>query len=182
MQQNLSDFRNKVLKVNKHRKHKINNSYGVYDAYRWIRKNDWLNIGQPITTKQFYLIIRSINKALVQSFLNGHNIQFPHRMGKLMLLKKKSKLYYKGDLLINNHRVDWDKTLKLWNEDSESYNNKTLVKGLEDSIYHISYVKKNAAYKNKIYFKFRPMRSFKLLLKDKIKNKEIDGLQIWQGM
>lgn len=179
---NQSEFRNKVLKVKEHRKHKITGSYGVYDAYDWIRKNDWLNIGQRITTKQFYLIIRKINKALVQSFLNGHDIQFPHRMGKLMLVKKKSKLYYKGDLLINNHRVDWDKTLKLWNEDQDSYKERKVVRDLDDTIYSIAYVKKNAAYKNKIYFKFRTMRSFKLLLKDKIKNKEIDALQLWQGM
>ena len=180
--QSRGDFRKEILKLNKPRKQVITNSLGVYDAYRWIRKNNWLNIGQRITTKQFYLIIREINKALVQSFLEGHDIKFPYSMGKLMLVKRKSKLYYKDDLLINNHRVDWNETLNLWNEDKESYESKKLVRGLEDSIFYIIYVKKNATYKNKTYFKFRPMRSFKLLLKDKIKNKEIDALQLWQGM
>lgn len=179
---NQGEFRNKVLKVNQHRKHSITGSYGMRDAYKWIRDNNWLNLGQRITTKQFYHIIRRINIALVQSFLNGHDIEFPYRMGKLMLLKRKSKIYYQGDLLFDNHRVDWDKTLKLWNEDSQSYKERRLVKGLESDIFYITYVKKDATYKNKVYFKFRPMRSFKLLLKDKIKNKEIDALYIWQDM
>ena len=181
MQDN-SDFRNKVLKRNKPRKQIISGSYGVYDAYRWIRKNGWLNIGRPITTKQFYYIIREINKALVQSFLEGHDVKFPYSMGKLMLLKREPKVFYKDDQLVNNHRVDWDKTLNLWNEDEESYRKKALVRAIEQNIFYISYIKKNATYKNKVYFKFRPMRSFKLLLKDKIKNKEIDALQVWQDI
>ena len=77
MQDN-SDFRNKILKVNEHRKQTISGSYGVYDAYRWIRKNGWLNIGRPITTKQFYYIIREINKALSMSTQFDIDIPLPY--------------------------------------------------------------------------------------------------------
>ena len=45
MQQNQNNFRNEVLKVSKPRKQTISGSLGVYDAYSWIRKNNWLNIG-----------------------------------------------------------------------------------------------------------------------------------------
>ena len=181
MQDN-SEFRNKILKVNKHRKQIISGSYGVYDAYRWIRKNGWLNIGRPITTKQFYYIIREINKALVQSFLNGHNIKFPYSMGQLILLKKSPKVCYKDGQLINTNRIDWNRTLNLWNEDQDMYRRKVLIRGLDKEIFSIYYSKKNAAYRNKVFFKFRPMRSFKLLLKEKIDNKEIDALQVWRDM
>jgi len=45
------------------------NSLGIYDAYKWIRKNKWLNIGQALTEHQFYTIIRSINKLLAQDLI-----------------------------------------------------------------------------------------------------------------
>ena len=46
------EFKNKTQKVNESRKHKIRNSLGVYDAYKWLRKNKWLNIGRPLTEKE----------------------------------------------------------------------------------------------------------------------------------
>ena len=45
----LDDFLNSIKKVNEPRKHKVNNSIGVYSAYKWIRKNRWLNLGRCLT-------------------------------------------------------------------------------------------------------------------------------------
>jgi hypothetical protein len=45
----MNDFRSRVLKLNEHRVHKVNNSVGVYDIYKAIRKNKWYSIGRPIT-------------------------------------------------------------------------------------------------------------------------------------
>jgi hypothetical protein len=45
----MEDFRRKILKLNEPRKHKVRNSLGVYDAYKYIRKNKWFNIGIPLT-------------------------------------------------------------------------------------------------------------------------------------
>jgi hypothetical protein len=44
----MDEFRKRVLKVSGPRKHKVNNSFGVYDCYKAIRKNKWFNIGKPI--------------------------------------------------------------------------------------------------------------------------------------
>ena len=33
----MDDFRRKVLKVDKPRTHKVRNSLGTYDAYKWVR-------------------------------------------------------------------------------------------------------------------------------------------------
>ena len=57
----MDEFRRQVLKVDGPRVHKVNNSYGVYDAYKYIRKNKWFDIGQPVTEHQFYSIIRRMN-------------------------------------------------------------------------------------------------------------------------
>jgi hypothetical protein len=43
------------------RYYKVNNSLGVYDAYKWIRKNKWFNIGRPLKEHEFYSIIRKVN-------------------------------------------------------------------------------------------------------------------------
>lgn len=73
----INEFRKKVLKLNQTRKYKIKNSLGVYDAYKWIRKNKWLNIGEPVTEHQFYYIVRNINNCLAENLLLGEDIVFP---------------------------------------------------------------------------------------------------------
>ena len=73
----INEFRKKVLKLNQPRKYKIKDSLGVYDAYKWIRKNKWLNIGEPVTEHQFYYIVRNINNCLAENLLLGEDIVFP---------------------------------------------------------------------------------------------------------
>ena len=58
--------RNEILKVTGHREHIINKSWGVYDAYKWIRKNKWFDIGRPLKEDEFYKIIRGINIKLAE--------------------------------------------------------------------------------------------------------------------
>ena len=67
---------------------------------------------------QFYLRL---------SFIKGNDVTFPHRMGTLEARKIKSSISFKDGKLKTNLPVDWDKTLKLWYEDVESFNNKTLI-------------------------------------------------------
>ena len=66
--------RRDILKVDKPRVHKVSNSIGVYDAYKWIRKNNWLNIERPLKEKEFYLIIRNINKLIAENIVNGLDV------------------------------------------------------------------------------------------------------------
>ena len=41
----MDEFRRKVLKVDGPREHKVRNSWGIYDAYKYTRKNKWFDIG-----------------------------------------------------------------------------------------------------------------------------------------
>lgn len=41
----MNEFRRQVLKVDEPRVHKVRNSFGTYDAYKYIRKNKWFDIG-----------------------------------------------------------------------------------------------------------------------------------------
>ena len=62
MNNDIIQFKNSIKKNKESRLHKITNSFGVYDSYKWIRKNKWLNIGRPVTEHEFYSIIRTMNK------------------------------------------------------------------------------------------------------------------------
>lgn len=171
----MSNFRNEVLKVNSPRKHKVRNSRGNYDAYKYIRKNKWLNIGRPLTEHEFYTIIRTINKYLANELLQGNDIIFPHRLGKLELRKYESKVSINNGIVRTNLPIDWNRTLKLWSEDEESYKARTLIKMEEKEIFKVFYNKKNANYSNKSFYEFKINRELKKKLKQQIKNKAIDA-------
>lgn len=174
----MDDFRKNVLKVKGPRKHKVNNSLGIYDAYKWIRKNKWLDIGRPLKEHEFYTIIRGINKYLAEELLNGNDITFPHRLGKLELRKYDSRVTVYNNVVKTNLPVDWDRTLKLWTEDEEAYKERILVKMEEKELFKIYYNKKNANYGNKSFYEFKVNRNLKVRLKQKIKEGAIDAFKL----
>ena len=173
------DFKSAIQGLQNTRTHKITNSLGVYDAYKYIRKNKWFNIDRPLTEHEFYQIIRRINNYLVEELINGNDIIFPNRMGKLELRKRNSLpiIDKKGNIKVT-YAIDWDSTLKLWYEDEEAFNNKTLVKIPERSIFRVKYNKDTANYNNKSFMEFQVNRDIKTRLKQKIKNNEIDAFNL----
>lgn len=174
----MDDFRKKVLKLDKPRKHKVNNSLGVYDAYKWIRKNKWLDIGRPITEHEFYTIIRQVNNLLAENFLKGRDIVLPHRLGTIELRKYETKMSFNNGKLHTNLPIDWDRTLKLWAEDEEAYKEKMLVKVEEKEIFKVFYNKGKANYNNKSFYEFEVNRDLKRRLKQRIKDGLIDTFKI----
>ena len=174
----MDDFRKKVLKIDKPRQHKVNNSLGVYDAYKWIRKNKWLDIGRPITEHEFYTIIRQVNNLLAENFLKGRDIVLPHRLGTIELRKYETKMSFNNGKLHTNLPIDWDRTLKLWAEDEEAYKEKMLVKVEEKEIFKVFYNKGKANYNNKSFYEFNVNRDLKKRLKQRIKEGKLDAFKI----
>ena len=172
-------FKSSIQHLQENRTHKITNSLGNYDAYKYIRKNKWFNIDRPLTEHEFYQIIRRINNYLAEELINGNDIIFPNRMGKLELRKRNSLpvIDKKGNIKVT-YAIDWDSTLKLWYEDEEAFNNKTLVKIPERSIFRVKYNKDTANYENKSFMEFQVNRDIKTRLKQKIKNNEIDAFNL----
>lgn len=171
---NYNNFRAKVLKVNKKKKFKVRNSYGTKQGWRWYKKNKWLD-GEPVTEKQFGIIIRTINEALIEQLLNGSDINLPHRMGRLELRKVKSRIEFKDGKLDTNLPVDWDRTLKLWYEDAKSYEDRVLIRKEYKEIFRIIYNKSKANYNNKTFYQFTPHRDVKKKLSERIKQNETDA-------
>lgn len=169
------EFKSKVQNLNGSRKHKVTNSIGIYSAYKWIRKNKWLNIGRPLTEHEFYSIIRKVNDYLADSFLHGNDIKLPHRMGRIELRKYDVRMSFDGEKVKTNLPIDWDRTLKLWYEDEEAYKNKTLIKVEEKEIFKVYYNKQLANYQNMTFYSFNINRDLKRRLKYNIKNGKLDA-------
>lgn len=173
------DFKSVIQGLQNTRTHKVTNSLGSYDAYKYIRKNKWFNIGRSLTEHEFYQIIRRINNYLAEELINGNDVIFPNRMGKLELRKRNSlPVIDKNGNLKVTYAIDWDSTLKLWYEDEEAFNNKTLVRLPERNIFRIKYNKNTANYNNKSFMEFQVNRNIKVRLKQKIKNNEIDAFNL----
>lgn len=172
------DFLNSIKKVNESRKHKVTNSLGVYDAYKFIRKNKWFNIGRSLTEHEFYSIIRKVNDYLADNFIHGSDIKLPCRMGRIELRKYDARIAIDEGKVRTNLPIDWDKTLKLWYEDEESYKNKTLVKMEEKEIFKVYYNKQLADYNNQTFYEFSANRDLKRRLKRRIKEGKIDAFKL----
>lgn len=171
-------FKSSIQKLNEKRVHKITNSLGVYDAYKWVRKNKWLNIGRPLTEHEFYSIIRKVNDYLADSLVRGNDIKLPHRMGRLELRKYDVRISFDGEKVKTNLPIDWDRTLKLWYEDEEAYKNRTLVKMEEKEIFKVYYNKHLADYNNQVFYEFNVNRELKRRLKQRIKEGKIDAFKL----
>lgn len=174
----LKDFINSIKKVSNCRKHKVTNSLGNYDAYKWIRKNSWLNIGRCLTEHEFYSIIRKVNDYLADSFLHGNDIKLPHRMGRIELRKYAAKVDIVDGKVRTNLPIDWDRTLKLWYEDEEAYKERTLVKVEEKEIFKVYYNKQLADYNNQVFYEFNVNRELKKRLKQRIKEGGLDAFKL----
>ncbi len=175
----LEDFKRTTLKLNEPRTHKVTGSLGVYDAYKYIRKNKWLNIGRPLSEHEFYSIIRKVNEYLADSLLQGHDIVLPHKMGRIEVKKYEARITLEGNKVKTNLPIDWDRTLKLWYEDEESYKNKTLIKMEEKEIFKVCYNKSKADFNNKSFYQFDINRDLKRRLKQQIKNGALDAFSMY---
>lgn len=169
------DFINIVKKVNQTRAHKITNSIRTYDIYKFIRKQGWKGIGKALTEKEFYTIIREVNKLLARNLISGQEIKLPQRMGSLELRKKPSRVEIVNGKLVTNLPIDWDTTLKLWFNDKEAYRDKILVRCENEDIFKVLYNKSKATFNNKSFYEFRPTRTIKKQISSTAKTGKLDA-------
>ena len=159
-----------------HSKGKVRNSWGVYDAYKFARKNHWFDMCRPLKEKEFYAVIRGINKLLAKEVALGHTVTLPSRMGELELRKYKTGAFMRNGKLKVTYPVDWYNTKKLWEEDEEAKKNKTLMYYTNQWVYFIKYIVNKANYENKSFYQFAPNTFIKRRLGKNIKQKKVDTL------
>lgn len=155
---------------------KVSNSWGIYDAYKLMRKNKWYDIGRPLREHEFYKIIRSINDLIAAEAGMGGTITLPMRMGTLELRKFQPDVRFVEGKLRISYPVDWESTLKLWFMDEEAKRSKILIRLEEKDVYKVKYCKHKANYENKSFYEFSLNRKVKQALKRNIKEGIVDTM------
>lgn len=173
--QDFEEFRTENIRIGK-KKFRVTNSFGVYDAYKWIRKNKWVGIGRSVTEHDFYAVIRQINKIVAKEIIDGNAFVLPSRMGKLELRKYKRGVSIVDGTLKITYPVDWGKTWRLWYEDEECREKNVLLRDEQKYVYKVYYDKSTANYENKRFYKFTLNRDIKLGLKENIQKGKVDTL------
>lgn len=144
----------------------INNSYGVYDYWKYYRKNRPKQRSYyKMTCDQYYKLLRRVNEYLIELLMKNAQVVLPNKMGELVVLKKAAKVVFdeKGKMR-TNRPINWDATIKLWFEDPEAEKNKTLVRWDNDEIITIRYRKATAVYNNSPFYNLQVTRAVKRLL------------------
>lgn len=172
----LIDYKKKIRKISNHRKHKIRNSLGIYDGYKYYRKNKPKGKEYILTESQYFAITRHINNMLVEHLSKGYVINLPFRLGTLELRKydKSIKIDAEGRI-VTNLPIDWEKTLDLWYEDKEARENKELIRIDTPEIFKLYYNKSSANYNNKAFYDFSFNKDLKVKLKQNIKIGIVDA-------
>lgn len=181
----LSEFKKSIRKVNGKRNHKVRNSLGVYDAYKYYRKNKPDDKRYILTESQYFSIIRKVNNILAKELSLGNAIVLPLRMGEIELRKYNRNVYIDDNgKLHNNLPIDWDSTLELWYNDKESFENKTLLRIDSNNLFKLYYNKNKANYTNKSYYEFTFNKDLRIMLSKNLKKGNIDApelkrIEIW---
>lgn len=170
MNKTFEEFRGEILKAGPKAPKRITNSWGVYDYYKYYRKNKPKDHKYVLSESQYFAIIRRINKLLAEEITLGYDIRLPLRLGELQIRKRIPYVRFdKQGNLVTNRAIDWDKTLRLWYDDSKAYENKLLVYREEKEVFKLNYSKVSAIYKNKCYYEFMFNKDLRLKLRDNIR-------------
>lgn len=175
----IEEFKNNVKKVTGKRVHKVTNSLGVYDAYKYYRRNRPQEKKYRLSESQYFNIVRSINNLIADQVVEGVDFNIPLNMGGIEIRKYGRTLSINPDGTVkNNLPIDWDKTLQLWGEDKSSYEEKKLIKVDSSEVFTVYYNRGKAKYKNKVFYKLNVNRKIKQRLKVKIRQGLVDALEL----
>ena len=172
------EFKREIKGVNKTRVHKVNNSLGTRDAFKYYRAHRPKKHDYVLTSQQFLHIVRQVNNILRDNLANGEDVVFPERMGQLELRKRIPSSTFEDGKLKTNLPIDWDATLKLWYEDEESYKKKRLVRHEAKEVFRVFYNKYNATYDNKSFYQFNTNRELKLRIKKGVQEERLSAFLI----
>lgn len=154
----------------------ITNSYGVYDYFKYYRKNRPKERSYyKMTSDQYYKLLRKANECLMDALMEKAQVVLPNKFGELVIIKKEAtvKIDENGKMK-TNRPINWDATIKLWFEDPEAEKAKTLVRWDNAEVISVKYRKTTARYENSPFYNLQVTRAVKKKLADHIKNKGFD--------
>lgn len=132
---------------------------------------------EGVDYKAWRKITTALASVMADDVLNGLIVTLPRKMGLISLRRKPRvvKIGEDGKPKVNTP-VDWGATVKLWSEDEDARLRKVMVHHDSRNVYSIMYTKEGSAflYDNRVSFK--PVRTLKLRLKERLKDGELDCL------
>lgn len=154
--------------------HKIAHCLGSRDAWKWVRKNKWKALGgEPFDQLLYSKIINAVNQNIVELVLEGKDVEFPHSMGRLRLIKEKKDVYISDGKVKTTYMKDWDKTLRMWFEDEEEREAHTVIRRVRPYSFKIAHIKDRTAFPNKHFYHFRANRKL---------NKRLGEMSEWYNI
>jgi len=152
--------------------------FGTKDYFKSYKENRG-----TVSRGAFFRIMRKMNKAVVEEILEtGEEYNLPHGIGTIYFIKKKNKAIVVDGKVILTAPVDWHSTMKLWEDNEEARDKKVLVRhsNMHTSRYSFRIRCTRMKIKNKKFFKFTIMRSFKRAYAQRIKTYDKDKLDIYK--
>lgn len=156
---------------------RIRNSWGAYDAMKWMQARGWKDLGRRVEPGTVLNVIRAVNDRVAERIARGEEVKLPYRMGSIELRKEWRGAWISGGELKVSYMVDWDRTLKLWYEDKEAERRKTLVRYDNKDLYRMVWNKQKAVFTNMHFYKMKFNRFLRQRLKQNIENGEADALR-----
>jgi hypothetical protein len=160
-------------------KEKIKSDINLPEQYKYYINNNCENKESSfyVTRTQYSNFLKSLFSLMINNMIHKNDeYQLPYRLGSLCIRKYVQKVKIIDGKLVSNFPVDWNSTLKLWEEDEESKKEKKLIRHINKNkeVYRYIYIKGMANYTNKKFYKFKPTRTNKLKLKTAIENGTVD--------
>lgn len=173
MEENYTDFVKRVAKVSGNRNHRVSNSSGMAAAILFYNNNRPKHSSYVLTRTQYSNIVNEMNILMIDKLFKDKSFNLPCGLGELRISKRMTKTFLTDDdTLVCTKPIDMSATLKLWHEEPECYENRTVVRKDEDFVFRLTHSRVKATAKNAKYYYIRFGRSIKKKLRDVILNEK----------
>ena len=176
MKKSFEEFLKDLKKVSGPRKHKVTKSSGMAAAFAFYRSNRPKGRDFALSRCQFDKIISDMNLLVIDELLKNKSFSLPASLGKIRVVKSTTKTFIdENGNLVCTKPVNAQETYKLWFEDKDAFEKKTLVRHEVDEIFKITHsISKTKVCKNMHYFKINFSRSIKAIVRDAINKDNFD--------
>ena len=167
--------------------------YKIRDFYKFYKEEYFIKKGRnkvvlednpyDIGYTLYREIIVRFNKGLVDLLIDqAKDIVIYPSMGTIGIRKNRDIGYIDPltDEFVSRRPIDWNETSNLWEKDPEAKANKKVIRYRNSHsfgyCYRVKYMVKNAKFRYSSEYNFIPTRTFKLRLRDKIREGKQDYL------
>lgn len=133
----------------------VSHSWGVYDYFKYYRKNKPKDKKYVMKEGVFYRVIRMVNQLLADDLVKNHYLELPYQMGEIKIYQEKTKSFFKDGKIRTNRVVDWYNTLELWYNDDEMRKEKRLIYRDLPIKPRFRYDKTKAFFANRAFYEMR---------------------------